>query len=100
MEIAVRDLLDNVMRSDRTDSVILLDEGMQILLATWFSKCVYASAATTRRVEIQRDLNRQRTVVCDSVGIRSPSGHGELRFTDAGHRDRADGALVQNVCYA
>jgi hypothetical protein len=40
-------ILDKVMRSDTTDEAIPLDEGLQILLATWFSKCVYAYAANS-----------------------------------------------------
>jgi hypothetical protein len=47
MEIAVRDLLHSVMQSDAAGEAILLDEGMQTLLATWFSKCVYAYAANS-----------------------------------------------------
>jgi hypothetical protein len=45
MEIAVRDLLDPVMRSDGTDVTARLEPEDQVLLATWMSKCVYAYSA-------------------------------------------------------
>jgi hypothetical protein len=45
MEIAVRDLLDPVMRSDGTDVTAWLEPEDQVLLATWMSKCVYAYSA-------------------------------------------------------
>jgi hypothetical protein len=45
MEIAVRDLLDPVMRSDGTDVTARLEPQDQVLLATWMSKCVYAYSA-------------------------------------------------------
>lgn len=45
MEIAVRDLLDSVMRSDGTDVTARLEPEDQVLLATWMSKCVYAYSA-------------------------------------------------------
>jgi hypothetical protein len=45
MEIAVRDLLDPVMRSHGTDVTARLEPEDQVLLATWMSKCVYAYSA-------------------------------------------------------